>query len=72
MIGLFSPARDIRDFVEKFTRNCEVNCEELKFLINRTGLNPPFTALNCPKLPKTAQNCLKLPSDYESATLILG
>ena len=38
----------------------------------KLGLNPPFTAQNCPKLPKTAQNCLKLPTDYESAKLILG
>ena len=29
----------------------------------KLGLNPPFTAQNCPKLPKTAQNCLKLPTD---------
>ena len=38
----------------------------------KLGLNPPFTAQNCPKLPQTAQNCLKLPTDYESAKLILG
>ena len=38
----------------------------------KLGFNPPFTAQNCPKLPKTAQNCLKLPTDYESAKLILG
>ena len=38
----------------------------------KLGLNPPFTAQNCPKLPKTAQNCLKLPTDYESTKFILG
>ena len=38
----------------------------------KLGLNPPFTAQNCPKLPKTAQNCLKLPTDDKSAKLILG
>ena len=38
----------------------------------KLGLNPPFTAQICPKLPKTAPNCLKLPTDYESAKLILG
>ena len=38
----------------------------------KLGLNPPFTAPNCPKLPNTAQNCQKLPTDYESAKLILG
>ena len=26
----------------------------------KLGLNPPFTAQNCPKLPKTTQNCLKI------------
>ena len=38
----------------------------------KLGLNPPFTAQNCPKLPKTTQNCLKLPTDYDSTKLILG
>ena len=38
----------------------------------KLDLNPPFTAQNCPKLPKSAQNCLKLPTDYKSAKLILG
>ena len=38
----------------------------------KLGLNPPFTAQNCPKLPKIAQNCLKLPTDYESTKFILG
>ena len=38
----------------------------------KLGLNPPFTAQNCPKLPKTAQNCPKLPADYKYAKLILG
>ena len=41
-------------------------------LCPKLGLNPPFTARNCPKLPQTAPNCLKLPTDYESAKMILG
>ena len=36
-------------------------------LCPKLGLNPPFTAQNCPKLPKTVRNCqliMKVPNWY--------